>query len=96
MSLPASAWPAAMTSPATAASSDPAQRRIAGALEVGGDADPVGVHRHRQRGGRCVAGEAPLAGGQLGQVEAPAAELDGHGGGEVAELRAARPGRRAK
>ena len=64
---------------------DPAQRRVAGPLELGGDADPVGVHRHRQRGRRGVAGQAALAGGQLGQVEAPAAELGGHGGGEVAE-----------
>ena len=32
-----------------------------------------------------VAGQAALAGGELGEVEAPPAELGGHGGGEVAD-----------
>ena len=86
MSLPVSAWPAAMTSPSTAASRIHRCDEIAGLVELGGGADPVGVHRHRQRGRRGVAGQAALAGGQLGQVEAPAAEVLGHGGGQVADL----------
>jgi hypothetical protein len=65
---------------------DPPLRRIAGALELGGGADPVAVHRHRQRGCRCVLGQAPLAGGRLGQVEAPTPEVHGHGGGQVADI----------
>ena len=43
------------------------------------------MHAHRQRGGRGVAGETALAGGELGEVEAPPAELGGHGGGEIAD-----------
>jgi hypothetical protein len=64
---------------------DPAQGRVAGALALDGDADPVRVHREGQRGGRGVAGQAPLAGAQLRQVEAPPAARGGHGGGQVAE-----------
>ena len=63
---------------------EPALRGVAGPFELGGRADPVGVHRHRQRGGRGVAREAPLAGRHLGEVEAPAAEVDRHRRGEVA------------
>ena len=63
---------------------DPALRLVPGPIELGGGAHPVGVHRHRQGGGRCVARQASLTGRHLRQVEAPAAEVRGHGGGQVA------------
>ena len=64
----------------------PAQRAVAGPVELGGDADPVRVHAHRQCRRRRVASEAALAGGHLGEVEAPSAEVCRHGGGQVADL----------
>ena len=85
MSLPDSAWPAAMTSPATAASRIQRCDESPAAVELGGGADPVGVHGHRQCGGRGVAGQATLAGGHLGQVQSPAAEVHRHGRGEVSD-----------
>ena len=65
---------------------DPAQRGVARLLQLDGDPDPVRVHGHGQRGGGGVAGEPPLARRQLGQVEAPAPQVGGHGGGQVAHL----------
>ena len=65
---------------------DPAQRAVAPLLELGGDADPVRVHRRRQRGGRRIAGEPALAGDHVGEAVTPAAELCRHGGSEVSDL----------
>ena len=64
----------------------PAQRVVAGPVELGGDADPVRVHAHRQRRCRGVASQAALARRHLGKVEAPAAEMLRHGRGQVADL----------
>ena len=64
----------------------PAQRVVAGPVELGGDADPVRVHGHRQRRRRGVASETALAGGHLGEVEAPSAEVRRHGRGQVADV----------
>ena len=50
--------------------------------------------RHRQRGRRGVAGQAPLAGGELGEVEAPAAELGRARRRRGSRSSAARPGPR--
>ena len=65
---------------------DPLERLVAGAPEVGGDADPVVVHVDAERGGRRVVGETPRFAGDLGQREAEAAELPRHGHPQVAGL----------
>jgi hypothetical protein len=58
---------------------------VPGSLEVGGDADPVVVHRHRERGGRRVVGDAALDAGQLRDIESPTAVVLGHRGCQVSD-----------
>ncbi len=65
---------------------DPAARGVAESFELDGDADPVVVHRHAERGRRRVARERALHVGEGAEVEAPTSELLGDGGGEVADL----------
>jgi hypothetical protein len=62
----------------------PPQGGVAGALQLRGHADPVGVHGHRQGRRRRVTGEATLSGDHLGEIETPAAEMHRHGGSQVA------------
>ncbi len=64
----------------------PAARRVTESFELGGDADPVRVHRHRQGGRRGERREPTLEHGELGEVQSPAAELGRHRGGQVADL----------
>ena len=53
----------------------PLQRRVAQAVQVGGDAHPVQVHVGRQRGGRRAVGQAALLAADLGQRHPEPAEL---------------------
>ena len=87
-SLPASPWPAANTSPATASSSSQLRDLSPLAPEVGGQARPVHVHVEGQGRRRGAVGQAALFLADLGQAHAQAAQLGRHGHQQIAGLRA--------
>ena len=86
MSLPASPWMAAKTSPAAARLEQPTTRGVAGRSRSAATPGPVEVHVHGNGGGRSVVGEPALQLGDLVEPEAGAAELSRNGSQQVTRL----------
>ena len=85
MSLPASPWPAAKTSPSAARVEHPVAGRVAGAVQVGAQPDEVEVHVDGDGGGRRDVGDAALQAVDLGRGRGRAPPNSvGQRGGEVA------------
>ena len=65
---------------------EPCQGLVPSAPEVSGDASPVQVHIHRQRGGCGVVGEAALLLADLGQAHTHTSQFLWHVHTQVASL----------
>ena len=74
-SLPASPWPAAKTWPAGRLLEQPGEARVAGPVELRGDARPVEVHVDRDRGRGGDVGEPALQPSHLRERQARPAEV---------------------
>ena len=86
MSLPASPWMAAKTSPAAARSSNQRQEVSPVLQQIGGDAGPVEVHVHGSGSRQGVIGEPALQFGDLVEAETGSAEFSRNCGQQVTKL----------